>query len=292
MKRISLYIFAVLLLIGCNPNNVSEPSKMDIVVDTIRATQIQITFSAENEDAYYLLGVVYADDIKQFGTIDNLIQENLDYLSSLFERENSADDIYSSFEEMYLYRGSKKMGFYYLPPETNFIVFSVQVNPSTRKIIGEVETKEVRTPSLVKSDNMFNVWAIEDTIFIYPSNDDPYWWDYISKTDIDSIFNGNPATYVYETVDMYEEYGFMENDLSVGPTKWVISEDDPSIEEGEEYFFYIMGYNGEINTEVSEYSFTYSDKEIIDFSRMDNNVNLPGASNIIRPYCRPPRTEE
>ena len=282
MKKLVFPILLALVFAGCNPKYL-DPSVIEIYVDTVRATQIQITFTPEKEDAYYFLGLIYKSDIRQYGSLDTLVQTALDYMSKVYNDMQEEGYVYSSFEDSYLYSRRVKKGFYYLEPNTTYVVFAVQVNPVDRKIMGDIKWAECLTPDLQRSDLKFNIWTDRDTINIIPTNDDPYFWDYIAWSEINEHYDGNMATYLYEMIDMFEEYGFMDNMVTRGAQRIVITDDDPSMRDGEEYVFCAMGYNGEINTDVDTYMFSYENDQIVKFhSVMNENTPVSGREIVRR----------
>ncbi len=267
MKTTRFILFTMLLftLAACHKYDSDAYKKggIEIVVDTVRATQIRVTYIPESDEAFYFYGCMYAEQIEESGSVDSVISMTLRDFYYIYEDMVSSGEIYSSFEEMYFYRGRQNASFCFLPSETAFTVFAVQVNPETLKPLDKAVYVDVVTSPLIKSDNYFGVWSYEDTLVISPANDDPYWWDYVSMSELRDTYDNDAGTYLSKVMNMYEEYGFMEYDVSVGETRWAMLPNDPSLEEEEEYLLYVMGYNGEISTDITMVSFIYTQQGLV-----------------------------
>ena len=280
MKKLVFPILLAMVLAGCNQAYLN-PSEISITIDTIRASQVQITFKPDIEDAYYLLGMITKSDLKEM-TIENMVQGALDFMSRSYDQMLEAGNMYASFEETYLYQGKLKKGFYYLESNTEYVIFAVQVNPVDRKIMGDIVSKECKTPYLEGSDMTFSIWTDNDTITISPSNnEDTYYFNYISLDEIEENYEGDATSYLYETINMLEEYGFMEYCMLNGYQKIILSE-DKSMRNGEDYVFFLMGYNGEITTTIETAMFTYFDNRIQQFYITTYSENDNVTNHIVR----------
>lgn len=262
MKHIYHIITAVaatLLLCSC-PAKYTQPASFEVNVQDLRSTKALITVKPSTYDAYYMCGIVYADMEYYFNmTPEELAAFQLDFS---FERWDMSEEIPAniSFTDVYCYRGNFESKYTYLYPDMDYRFIAFQVNPDTREVIGTPVTKLFHTKPLQESDITFNFSFDTDKLTVTPSNNDPYYWDYVLTDLLDAEY-ADAHMYYYSLVDLYEDYGFMDmpENIATGVDEWVFSRDDSEVLiEGAKYTLIASGYNyGEINSDLTVVEFIY-----------------------------------
>lgn len=287
-----ILLTAVLLLASCSSRQIGDAftsASPELAFDTVRATKAVVSFTPPHESAYYIIGILYAD-----GRPDDPTAYNPDEDPTYYNPNGTPGTIYDadtanyepitdktlpaivrqdiedavneyniyfaeldySFAEIFCYTTPQNITFSDLIPATEYIFYAAQINPETYDVIGDIQSIRTITPDISYSYNYFNIFFSGDTINIIPGNDDPYWWDYTQVAELDSAYFGNTREYVYSVIELYENYGFIEYDVTTGPQQWVISRDDPSFLAEQPYCLVIAGYNGEISTPITTLNFT------------------------------------
>lgn len=251
------YILAVsvaaLSLIGCKKNYLPiSDHPFDISTTKIEASRVAVDIVPDNNDFYYLFGVVQAELFETLG--QNAFVGQCDYFAKetykiLFET-TSLD----KFPE-WMYRGAYDEVHHGLEPGTRYIVYAYPydgINPVTDKF-----TKiDFTTPESKKSDNTFSVSADGSVISVTPSNGDPYFFDYCIEDELKDYFSS--IDYFFrKTIDVYWEYGFLDNFISRGPDKEDIKDYYPDLADGDIFYMGISGYDNGITTDVSYYKITF-----------------------------------
>lgn len=262
MKHIYHIIAAVaatLLLCSC-PAKYTQPASFEVNVQDLRSTKALITVKPSTYDAYYMCGIVNADMEYYFNmTPEELALFQLDFS---FERWDMSEEIPAniSFTDVYCYRGNFESKYTYLYPDMDYRFIAFQVNPDTREVIGTPVTKLFHTKPLQESDITFNFSFDTDKLTVTPSNNDPYYWDYVLTDLLDAEY-ADAHMYYYSLVDLYEDYGFMDmpENIATGVDEWVFSRDDSEVLiEGAKYTLIASGYNyGEINSDLTVVEFIY-----------------------------------
>ena len=235
-----------------------QPSAFEITVTGLNATKAKIIIEPTNPDAYYCFGLVSRDMDEYFNMSDGEL--------AVFQRDfcvemwgyTQEDGTASSFADNFCYRGRLEYDYQYLDPDMDHKLVVYQIDPDSKQIIGAPCSKTFRTKTLVKTDITFTFAFETDKMTITPSNDAPYYWDYIITEEMLEEYP-DAGHYYRELVFMYESYGFMEFATDTGVVEWVFSRDDiEPMEEGKKYTLVASGYNdGEINSDLTVIEFIY-----------------------------------
>ena len=95
---------------------------------------------------------------------------------------------------------------------------------------------------------------------IIPSREDEhYFWDYERTDLIESNYSFSNQVFLYNLLDMYWEYGFLDSMVSSGSITWNFATQDRDMIEGKQYSLSAVGTdkNGEFTTELTTVDFIY-----------------------------------
>ena len=247
---------ATLLLCSCAAKY-AKPAGFEVSIGDIRSTKAVLDIKPSTQDAFYMCGIVNGDMEEYFQMApEELARFQLDFS---IERWNLSEDHPASFTDIYCYKGNFHYKYTYLIPDMDYKVTVFQVNPDTKELVGMPVQKVFHTKPLDNSDIAFTFSFNTDKLTITPSNDDPYYWDYILTDVMDQEYS-SAWQYFYDLIDNYEEYGFMElpGAVDTGVCEWVFSEDSEILKEGGKYTLVASGYNyGEINSDLTVAEFIY-----------------------------------
>ena len=256
-------VAATLILSSC-PAKYTQPVSFEVNIQDLRSSKALISVKPSTYDAYYMCGIVNEDMEYYFNmTPEELARFQLDFS---FEMWDNGEEIPSniSFTDVYCYRGNFESKYTYLYPDMDYKFIAFQVNPDTREVIGTPASKVFHTKPLERSDITFTFSFDTDKLTVTPSNNDPYYWDYVLTDLLDDEY-ADAHLFFYYLVDLYEDYGFMDmpENIAKGVNEWVFSRDDSEeLLEGQRYTIVASGYNyGEINSDLTVAEFIYhSDK--------------------------------
>lgn len=172
-----------------------------INVSAISAYGCWVNIAPIKHEGSFLYLIVSKNYFELIGDMENLYQEDLDYIRELAEHAGCTIDEYLPIaSNMYSADGAEvNMRYSKLTPETRYVVYcygmDVQGNRTSDICYKEFTTTIVETSDIEFSLEVGNIEAHSATIVVNPSNDDYYYWTYISEMDY----------------AQYEDYAVMEN---------------------------------------------------------------------------------
>ena len=173
MKKITFLVISVLLLVSCS-NKVKidvVDSLIDFRISELKGTQVQITFSPQNDMCRYLFGVLSVEEFdRQRESIgEQGIME--DYLLQIENEYEAVCDAYrelgasyiADFEDMAVYFGETTMYFIGLQPSTEYYVLAFCVDPFKREPCGLLHRQLFTTTELLPSmSDMMMTFLVQD----------------------------------------------------------------------------------------------------------------------------------
>ncbi|GEM_PF-2585059 len=280
-KNIYILCLAVIstIITGCNTKNppATESTKLSFSIETIRQNKIRGKINTENPDAYFVSGIMDADELKRYPQDNQIIKYQLEYIDEMYNifysiyeatcEENDKPD----YNSMFLYKGEEKVDFSYINPNTYYELLAFQVNPITHEAIGELYRYTFTTPAIDSAKVSFTVAAIKDTLRIIPSNDSPYIYTFEEQETIidEHLYK---EMYFYDMVTFYEDYGFAQTMTNRGVYNFTFAYNKRDIKPDTEYLLTIAGYNGEINTDYTFVTFYIKDNEFVISGQEVSNI--------------------
>lgn len=258
MKRALYFAVLSLALLSCT-NKAEQPAEFQLVLESVGGSRARFSVSCTSRDVYYTYRLCSETDYDWWNRPDmDVAREEIARMEESFQFFAKVDvekDV--SFADRFLYRGSRQFTMQTLNDDTDFRFMVFQVSPTTHSIIGEPISVPFHTREIPERDLSFDVKFEGNTMVITPSDDSlTYFWEYEST----ELVNENyyfASNYAYSLISMYDEYGFMESQLSTGQEIWDFA-DDSWIKEGDSCTLVVAGCeDGELTTEVKEYRFVY-----------------------------------
>lgn len=270
MRKLLYLCLAGLLALGCTKDKiVTTPCDFQVNVDWVKGSRVQFTITPSNPNATYTYGLL-SENYSQFDMSDRekidwqLLYMNLDYESHVGEDDSA------SFADRYCYKGARTIKCTAIEPDTNWQLLVFQINPETHEAIGSLYTVPFRTKAVPQVELTFTIQYKDNFFRILPSDKNVTWfWEYETEEKIEDVYV-MPFFFYYEIIGMYEEYGFLQYNLSVGDDEWIFPDYDPSIKEGVKYNMVLSACteDGEICSEVYYADFVYQDGKVT-FSSTD-----------------------
>lgn len=266
MKKL-VFIFSIVMSLAVSCRKIDFVISDDpfiIEVKNVCARSVWVDIFPENNDFYYYYDIVSDEKFSKFDSDADFIRSvdanNRDLYDLLMENDYSDD----SFEELMLYRSAVLEAYYgnnvLLEPEKDYILYAYAYDQN----INAIETLyKVRftTPKEVKSDNTFVVSLEGDYITVTPSNDDQYIFDFALETELNKSYYGNPLYYFNQMIEVYEQYGFIDNVLSKGTDTDYLFDYYTSVEDGEKIYVMVAGYDNGFTTDISVHEAVYTKKK-------------------------------
>ena len=263
MRKCVFALLAVMLVLGCTKEKIAtEPCSFTITIDQVTGSKMQATIVPENEHACYVYSLI-GPDYPQYNYSDaELADFELAWMEDMYQTLQKAEG-QASFMDLFGYKGPRTIRSLQLKADNDFRLIVFQINPETRKAIGPVYKTDFRTKPIRQSDLRFKVQYGGDQLRIIPSNDSETWfWEY----EKDAVIRGSyysPYFFYYSVIDMYAQYGFLENQICQGPDEWSLTRDDKSFKADTVYTLCVSGCeDGEITTDVQYLDFIYRDGQI------------------------------
>lgn len=267
MKKVLHILPLFLLLLSCGkPEKLpTDVSSFTLQVAKVTGTKVWFDITTDNPNAYYSFGLVDSSADGYNLPANEMAQLQLQLMDVIYDAFSPLGENVGSFSDVFLYKGNRELKETELKADTEYKLFLMQVDPDTRRLIGNAMAATFRTKAIEMVDLDFEVVFHPDAVEIIPSNDQlTYYWDY-EETEIIKDKYYLPEYFFYNLVDVYEEYDFIDNMLDIGPAEWVFSRDDKAIEEGERYTLVIAGYGkGEINSGYTIVDFIYHKNDPIE----------------------------
>jgi len=252
IRNIFTVSLVALSLLSCAKNYLDiSDHPFDISTPKIEANRVVVDVIPDNNDFYYMFGVVAAETFEAVGQaafidlVDNFSKSTYKILF-----ETTSLDKYLEW----MYRGAYDEVNHDLEPDTRYIVFAFPYNGLTPDA-GRFTKVEFKTPAIVKSDNVFSVSIDGSVISVTPSNNDTYFFDYCSKDDLNDYYSSIDFFY-RKSIDIYWEYGFLDTFIAKGPSSEDIRDYYAEMVEGDIFYMAISGYNQGITTDVTYYKIT------------------------------------
>lgn len=267
MKKVLHILPLFLLLLSCGkPEKLpTDVSSFTLNIAKVTGTKVWFDIATDNPNAYYAFGIVDQTAEGYNLPANEMAQLQLQLMDVIYDAFSPLGENVGSFSDVFLYKGNRELKETELKADTEYKLFLMQVDPDTRRLIGNAMAATFRTKAIEMVDLDFEVVFHPDAVEIIPSNDQlTYYWDY-EETEIIKDKYYLPENFFYDLVDVYEEYDFIDNMLDIGPAEWVFSRDDKAIEEGERYTLVIAGYGkGEINSGYTIVDFIYHKNDPIE----------------------------
>lgn len=249
---------AVVCLAGCKDRidiAAAVMGNIDIRLDTVRATCVKATITPENNSGCYVWDLLLPEDLAQYPTDDEVVASRFETMLRQYEQLCIEAGETLDFSDIFLYHGPL-LARADVKPGTDNQLIAFQVNPASLKPVGKLYRMPFHSPVIDSSDVVFSIFFEGAELHIEPSNDDTYLWDYDLVKDVYDDY-GTPEAYMRELVEMYENYGFIDMEKTVGSVVYDMPGSDPSLVEGREYYLFAVGYNGELNSEPALLRFVY-----------------------------------
>jgi len=260
MRKAIILTACLLSLLGCSKEQISSrPCTFDVEITEIKSNKIRFTINPSNPDAYYSFRIEpdYSELYNYTGKV--LLESEMMVLLDLYDIFDMDSQQNMDFADTFCYQGRTQQVEMFLDPGRDHKLVVFQVNPWKREGLSYPKEVLFRTRDFIPSDLKFSLEFRGDTLRIHPSDlQADYFWDYESVEIVNDEYV-SPIPYFYSLIDMYEQYGFMESQLSRGDDEWVFPRDDQGISPGTQRYLILAGYkDGQLNTEETIVKFTWS----------------------------------
>ena len=239
-------VIAAISAIACGqvePEKTDEKKGFEIEIHDLHSSYCQVKVTPENPSAPYFLGVATEAYFAEFGSMDEselgTTVANFIETQMIMNPDLSLDQI--------LHKGEYNREVTGLQPEQTFVVFACYTDPLGTPT-SEITLIKETTPPVTESETHFEIeidqiTATSATIFITPSNDEPYVW--LELPD-----------YVYEGMSMEELKEFLlKNYKPFFPLHTTNGEMmhsfDGKLEPDTEYMIIVFGYDGGMTTPLT-----------------------------------------
>ena len=273
--KIFIAAAAVLTMASC-VNKAEIPADIIVKLESLGGSRARFSVAVTNRDAVYSY-VQISEDMEIFNLpAEDAVKEEIARMEFIYNEaiENGyweKED--PDFIDFFFYRGSRQFSMTTMQDDTDFRFIVFQINPKTHEIIGEPQSISYHTLPVPKRDLTFDISFEADVVTIVPSDDNlTYFWDYEDAKIIQNAYC-IPYLYAYQLVSMYEEYGFMESELSKGRDTWNFTLQDKTMTEGEECIMIIAGCeDAEFTTDIRAIQFRYSKEKGIEVLNWNYNA--------------------
>ena len=243
---------------------VTEPVDIHLTLDKVKSRKVYYTVTSANQDASYYVGLRYVDPKEPPMSDLQLAQAFLASERMNYDVLKENRDIHANLADLSTYKGSRSLKKSHLAYGKDYRLLLFQVNPKDLSIIGNIQGESFHTPELEILDVDFSFSIKSGKLTITPSgNDFSYYWDYESEARIYDDYL-SPSNYLYSVIDMYEDFGFMNNVLSKGVTEFDLLQ--APMTEGTYYLVTIAAYDpaqGEIISDYKVFEFRYENGQIL-----------------------------
>ena len=260
MKRFPSLLFLALFAVACS-DKLSQPCGFDMEVTTVTPSRAIIRIEPENKDVWYTFTFTSEDDIYWQYKDEIHADGSLERYQQIYDAHAEFEHVSAaSFTDMFCYRGSMTYKAKNLSAGMRHRILVFQVDPKTRLRVGDIHKIELETPAIEPSDISFDIRFEGTTVSITPSREgERYFWDYERTDLIESNYSYSNNTFLYNLLDMYWEYGFLDSMVSSGSITWNFATQDRDMIEGKQYSLSAVGVekNGEFTTELTTVDFIY-----------------------------------
>lgn len=264
MRKLLYLCLAGLLALGCAKEKiVTTPCDFQVDLDWVKGSRVQFTITPSNSNATYTYGLL-SENYSQFDMSDSeKIDWQMMWMQLDYESQPGKDEG-ATFADRYCYKGPRTIRCTSIEPDTNWQLLVFQINPETKEAIGPLYTLPFHTPAVPQVNLSFTIQYKDNMFRILPSDKTVTWfWEYETEDKIEDVYD-MPFFFYYEIIGMYEEYGFLKYNLSVGDDEWYFPDYDPSIKEGVKYNMVMSACteDGEICSDVCYADFIFQDGKI------------------------------
>lgn len=244
---------AMVALVSCDPSNNPEEgnASFEITVSDVKETTAHMAVKPSSNDAFYFYSVVESDTIARYESKEayasDLIGEMKEYVDILLEAGYGELLGITSAKDL-LTQGAQEYDITDLDPETKYSAFAFEVDTATFAIKGKVAVKEFTTIAIEKSANVITFVQDSDNkalIHINATNNDPYIWAYISKSDLTEYYDGSAIECMKDNIDYWNENYDLSKLISTGSEQWLTTSE---ITEPGTYVFIAAGLAGTVLT--------------------------------------------
>lgn len=252
MKRqLTFIILSLFLLGGCTKEEIL-PTEIKVKMESVTGTRARFTVAPSNSRAYYSYKLVSRGDEDYDAPADYLCLKEIEWMEDCLQYFENG-----SFTDIFCYQGNRQLTMKTLASDQDFKIIVFQINPKTHELLGEPVIREFHTLPVPNRDLHFEVNFVADEMYILPSDDNlTYFWLFDETEKIYDTYK-SLSNFLYETVGLYQEYGFMDYYYYQGPSVWYLSLED-NMKEGKEYSLVIYGCeDGEFTTVATIVKFIY-----------------------------------
>lgn len=255
IKTLYVSFCAIALLSACNKNYVPvSDHPFDISVPRIEARTALVSVIPDNNDFHYMFGCIDTLSYYYIGGDDKFMEIMDPGLKSIYKTLYETESL-EKFPD-FLYLGAYDAVCNGLTPDTYYWAYAYPYHdtiPDASKI-----TKFLfKTPEAKVSEITFSAALNGSIITVTPSNNDQYFWEYISEEDLNEYYYGRPDIFFSKILDLYWSYGFIESMLCKdGPT----SEDmcqSYDLKAEDKFYLVCSGYDNGVSSEPETFKITY-----------------------------------
>lgn len=265
MRKLLYICLAGLLVLGCSKDKpVTTPCGFDLKVDWVKGSRAQFTITPDNSNARYCYGVIAADHPLYNQSDAEIIQFQMDWMNSDYANLGKEGKTDGDFLDMFCYKGVRTVKSILLPPDIDHKLLVFQVNSQTCELVGPIHSIVFHTQHVPEVELTFTIESQDNMFRILPSDKSVTWfWEYEREDRIYDVYE-DAYYFYYDIIDLYDEYGFLEHNLSIGDDEWVLPRDDRSIREGVKYIMMMSACtaDGEICSDVTYAEFVYQDGKV------------------------------
>jgi len=256
-KKIFLHIIWIVLLASCQKTPDSQ--MLSISLNKVKATRCTVSIVPGDTKTTYAVGVMQEDD-PQFGAADQeVIAYQIARMEDLFDIYCHEAQMDLDFADLFLYQGNQTLEMTYLTPGKRSEIVAFPIDAKTHKPASGLFRKAFETAQIDSVNLSFDVIVLGDRISIIPSDQQiTYVYDYDRTEIIEEAFI-SPYIYMRETIELWEQYDFINSAVHKGKTKILLGKDS-DLQTKDDYTLFLVGYdmlNHEINSEATIITFQY-----------------------------------
>lgn len=260
IKILYLSICAIALLGACSKNRVPiSEHPFDISVPRIEARTALIDVIPDNNDFFYIFGCIDTLSFSQIGGSEKFVEAADTVLKTIYKilYETESLEKFNSF----LYKGAYDLVCNNLTPDTYYWAYAYPYN-DTLPDVSKLTKLLFKTPKAKVSEITFSAVLNGSVITVTPSNNDQYFWDYISEKELNENYFGHPDFFYQKILDYYWEYGFLEPLLSKGEPSSSDMSEFYKLEAGDKFCLVCSGYDNGVSSEPEVFNVTYLGPDI------------------------------
>ena len=258
MRKAIFIAVCTLLLAGCTAREIliTEPVDLHFELQKVKGSKVIFKMDPVSPDACYTYGLCHSS-MEEYDLPDKqLARHILDIKKESYENISKNKGSSASFLDVSCFRGTRTLRVTDISPDEDYKLVVFQVNPKTLEVLGNVLCTPIHTLPIEMTDLSFTFETEGDVMTINPSDPDClYYWDYDPSARIFDDYN-SPRGFFYHLLDMFDEYGFMDEVYSKGAEQYDFSKDNLRV--GKEYII-VAGAckDGEMTSPLQTMSFIY-----------------------------------